>query len=93
MDSVLHSYSLQLVFFAACFYIVYGAIYRIFYSPIARFPGPRLAALTFWYEFYYDVVCKGRYSWKIQGLHKEYGKLTRCVISTSAHTGQDQLFV
>lgn len=72
----MHSYSLQLAFLAACVYMVYGAIYRFFYSPIARFPGPRLAALTFWYEFYYDVVRKGRYSWKIQELHQEYGKST-----------------
>ncbi|KAK7701576.1 hypothetical protein SLS57_011695 [Botryosphaeria dothidea] len=36
-------------------YCVYGAVHRLFLSPIAHFPGPRLAALTFWYEFYYDV--------------------------------------
>ena len=29
-------------------YIFFGAIYRLFFSPIAKFPGPRLAALSFW---------------------------------------------
>lgn len=37
-------------------YYVYIAIYRILLSPISRFPGPKLAALTWWYEFYYDVI-------------------------------------
>ena len=58
-------------------YIVYGALYRLFFSPIASFPGPRLAALTLWYEFYYDVVKQGRYSWKIAELHKKYGPIVR----------------
>lgn len=58
-------------------YTVYGALYRLFFSPIASFPGPRLAALTLWYEFYYDVVKGGQYSWKIEELHKKYGPIIR----------------
>ena len=27
-------------------YTIYGAIWRLYLSPIAHFPGPRLAALT-----------------------------------------------
>lgn len=58
-------------------YTVYGALYRLFFSPIASFPGPRLAALTMWYEFYYDVVKPGQYTWKIAELHKKYGPIIR----------------
>lgn len=54
-------------------YIVAGAVYRLYFSPIAKFPGPKLAALTFWYEFYYDVVKKGRYAWEIKRMHEKYG--------------------
>ena len=36
-------------------YTLYGAIWRLYLSPVAHIPGPRFAALTFWNEFYYDV--------------------------------------
>ncbi|KAH0541570.1 hypothetical protein FGG08_003982 [Glutinoglossum americanum] len=54
-------------------YIFSLAIYRLYFSPISRFPGPRLAALTHWYEFYYDVIKRGHYTWKLKELHKQYG--------------------
>ena len=58
---------------AVVLYTVYGVVYRLYLSPIARFPGRRLAALTFWYEFYFDVIKRGSYVWEIQEMHKVYG--------------------
>jgi hypothetical protein len=49
------------------------AIYRLYFHRLAKFPGSKLAALTLWYEFYYDVVKRGQYIWKIQEMHKRYG--------------------
>lgn len=49
-------------------------IYRLYISPLAKFPGPKLAAATRWYEFYYDVVQRNRFSWQIQKMHDQYGK-------------------
>ncbi|ORY58843.1 putative cytochrome P450 [Pseudomassariella vexata] len=58
-------------------YLLLLAVYRLYFSPSARFPGPRLAALSFWYEFYYDVWKEGQYTWKIRELHQEYGPFVR----------------
>lgn len=54
-------------------YTLYGAIWRLYLSPVAHIPGPRIAALTFWNEFYYDVSLGGKYTWKLLEYHKQYG--------------------
>lgn len=63
--------------FSFILYSLFTGVYRLFLSPISCIPGPKLAALTYFYEFYYDTVCKGRYLWKIQELHKQYGPIVR----------------
>lgn len=63
--------------FLALLLTVFGAIRRLFFHPLAHIPGPRLAALTWWYEFYFDVVQRGRYVFKIQELHNQYGPIIR----------------
>ena len=65
----------QLTLLALVLYTVYGVIYRLYLSPIAHFPGRKLAALTFWYEFYFDVIKRGSYFWEIEAMHKTYGIL------------------
>lgn len=54
-------------------YAVSLAVIRLWLSPIAGFPGPKLAAVTFWYEFYYDWVLTGKYYQRIKEIHDEYG--------------------
>jgi hypothetical protein len=54
---------------------IYGVIYRLYLSPIAKFPGPKLAALTLWYEFYYNIVLNGQYVFEIKKMHEKYGNL------------------
>ncbi|KAG6999208.1 cytochrome P450 monooxygenase [Physcia stellaris] len=58
-------------------YGLYEVIYRLYLSPIAKFPGRKLAALTFWYEFYYDVVKRGSYMWEVERMHEVYGPIIR----------------
>lgn len=51
------------------------AIYRLYFHPLSKFPGPKLAALTLWYETYYDVWQKGKFVYEIERMHQKYGKL------------------
>ena len=52
---------------------VYMVIYRLYAHPLRDFPGPKLCAATFLYEFYYDIVKGGMYIWEIQRMHEKYG--------------------
>ena len=58
-----------------CFYGLFLVIYRLYFDPLAGFPGPKIAAATRWYEFYYDVIKRGRYIYKIEEMHKKYGMM------------------
>ncbi|KAF4776013.1 hypothetical protein HER10_EVM0002755 [Colletotrichum scovillei] len=58
-------------------YLIVVVAYRLFFSPLRKIPGPKLAAVTFLYEFYYDAICRGRFLWKIQDLHAKYGPIVR----------------
>lgn len=58
-------------------YLFAQGIYRIYFSPLSHIPGPKLAAATILYEFYYDVILGGQYTFKIIKLHKTYGPIIR----------------
>lgn len=58
-------------------------VYGVYFGPLSIFPGPKLAAATLWYEFYYDVVLQGRYTFKIKELHEKYGTCRSGVLSAT----------
>jgi hypothetical protein len=58
-------------------WLVYTAYDRLVASPLAKFPGPRLAALTTWYQFYFDIIKGGRLPWHLAQLHQTYGEYAR----------------
>ena len=64
---------LEYAAFATVLFTLYGIVWRLYLSPVANFPGFKLAAVTFWYEFYYDVIKGGQYVYEIERMHKEYG--------------------
>ena len=56
------------------------SIYRLVLHPLSNVPGPKLAALTGWYESYFELFHKGlggQYTFHIQKLHKTYGPIIR----------------
>ena len=64
-----------LVSLASC--LAYGiglVVYRLYFHPLAKFPGPKLTAATHWYECYQDIYLRGRYIWQIEKWHEQYGK-------------------
>lgn len=58
-------------------YFVTLVLYRLFLHPLAAFPGPKLAAATLWYEFFYDGIRRGQYTFKIQEMHEKHGPIVR----------------
>jgi len=48
--------------------------FRIYLHPLSHFKGPKIAAVTRWYEFYHDVIRDGTYVKYYPELHKKYGK-------------------
>ncbi|KAI1814019.1 cytochrome P450 [Poronia punctata] len=79
MDLALPETSFRPWVFAAVWvaYLVVRSVYRLYFSPLAKFPGPKLAALTTWYHAYHDLVRGGQYVWVVEEMHKKYGPVVR----------------
>ena len=56
----------------AIFAITFVA-YRLYLSPLAPIPGPKIAAVSGLYEFYHDCVLGGKYVFEIERMHNVYG--------------------
>ncbi|RDW74450.1 cytochrome P450 [Aspergillus mulundensis] len=52
-------------------------LYRLYLSPLSKFPGPRVAAATGWYEAYFELVHKGggRFLFEIRRMHEVYARI------------------
>jgi len=50
------------------------AIYRLFFHPLAKFPGPKLAALSRWYECYQEIFLRGQFYYSVEQMHEKYGR-------------------
>ena len=74
--SSITSYPISSLVVSYLIYLFGLVIYRLYFHPLAKFPGPKYAAISRWHEFYYEVVKKGQFTFKVQELHKQYGRLT-----------------
>ncbi|KAE9394089.1 cytochrome P450, partial [Gymnopus androsaceus JB14] len=69
-------YLLLLVCLAFCYAGAVG-LYRLFLHPLHKYPGPVFAAVTDWYEAYYNIIQKGGLLTEIERLHKLHGPVVR----------------
>ncbi|KAJ5085427.1 benzoate 4-monooxygenase cytochrome P450, partial [Penicillium argentinense] len=58
-------------------YFITSCIYRLFFHPLSKIPGPKLVAISYLPEFYYDVIKRGMYLWQVEKMHQQYGPIVR----------------
>jgi hypothetical protein len=66
----------QMFLGASTLLLLYGfliGIHRVYFSPLSHIPGPKIAAFTWWYEAYYNVIERGQYADIIKKMHEKYG--------------------
>lgn len=69
---------------AVVVYYLARTVYRLFFHPLAGVPGPRVAAVSSLYEFYWDCIKLGRYHVKITEMHEKYGTIHAILFENQA---------
>jgi hypothetical protein len=54
-------------------YRFWRLFYDLYLHPLARIPGPKLAAITYLYQTYFSLVGGSRFYIQIGKLHEKYG--------------------
>ncbi|KAI0849536.1 trichodiene oxygenase [Daldinia vernicosa] len=65
--------------------------YNLYLHPLSRFPGPKLAAIGSYYEFWFDVIKDGQYLWEIARMHEIYGPIVR-ISANQLHIRDSQFY-
>lgn len=66
--------TLLIVLFAT---VIGNAIHNYYRNDLSRFPGPRLAAMTSFYQTYIEVITDSCFIQKLEELHAVYGEAMR----------------
>ncbi|CAG8210866.1 unnamed protein product [Penicillium nalgiovense] len=67
-------------------------LYRLYLHPLHRFPGPRLAAISNLYELYFDYAHDGQSIFKVERMHRKYGRINPREIHISDPEFQEQIY-
>ncbi|KAL4748424.1 hypothetical protein BDW72DRAFT_214810 [Aspergillus terricola var. indicus] len=73
----MNAFLIWLVLLGLSIFLLARAVYRLYFHPLSHIPGPRLAAISSLYEFYYDVCHSGRFLFQIEEMHRKYGPIVR----------------
>ncbi|KAF7852941.1 hypothetical protein EAF04_010818 [Stromatinia cepivora] len=65
---------------------------RLYFHPLSKIPGPRLAAATFWYEFYYNAIRDGTYIKKFQQMHTAYNSSVIRIAPNHVHVNDPNFY-
>ncbi|EXJ61096.1 hypothetical protein A1O7_05249 [Cladophialophora yegresii CBS 114405] len=58
-------------------FLVLRAVYRVTFHPLAKFPGPKLAAISSIYQAWYDLRPETSYIFEFARLHEKFGPIVR----------------
>lgn len=78
LDDLYDLFNLQLLSILILGFVTYRIgliIYRLYFHPLAHFPGPKLAAATTLYRAYWQVWQDGEHVAQFTRLHDQYGRL------------------
>ncbi|KAL1649444.1 hypothetical protein SLS58_001499 [Diplodia intermedia] len=56
---------------------IWRIVQRLFFHPLASVPGPKLAAASTLYEFYWNAICGGKLFKRLDEMHEKYGPIVR----------------
>ncbi|KAJ3533591.1 hypothetical protein NMY22_g7270 [Coprinellus aureogranulatus] len=91
MDVTVQSSLAVLLGSLAIAYATYLVFSRLYFHPLAHFPGPKVAALTGWYAAYYDIFKGGTMIEQLEVLHRKYGHVVR-IGPNALHFANPQAF-
>ena len=69
--------SKQLIWALLCVFLLYRLsiiIYRLYFHPLSKFPGPKLAAVSTLYRAYFQMWRDGDHVAQATRLHETYGR-------------------
>lgn len=54
-------------------WVVGETVYNVYFHPLSRFPGPKMAAATVWWKIHLELVKQESLALRLWELHAQYG--------------------